>query len=381
MSSHLSDSPIRVGFCITELRVGGAERCLTELATGLKRERFVPIVYCLRPRPVPPQDELAGRLESRGIVVRYLGAQSACSAPFVFARLVRCLRQDKPDVLQSFLFHANVLGRFAARCAGVRGVVSGIRVAERDRPWRLALDRATSRLVDRYVCVSQSVADFSQHAGGLNHEKLMVIPNGIDVEALAQAIVRDNLPGVPKGRRFLCCVGRLEAQKRVDWLLRLTPRVLAELDDHDLLIVGQGPQRAYLEKLAAELGVQWRVHFLGWRNDVPAILAASDALLLSSAWEGMPNVVLEAMACGKPVIATDVEGVKELLGEASEPQIAAQEDTETFVQKILEIARNPTIAARLGDVNRRRAGQHFSIAAMVRQYEALYHELLGHRPV
>jgi glycosyltransferase involved in cell wall biosynthesis len=154
---------------------------------------------------------------------------------------------------------------------------------------------------------------------------------------------------------------------------------LARLSDHDLLLVGAGPERASLEQLATRLCIAERVHFAGFRDDVPEILAASDLLVLTSRWEGMPNVVLEAMASGKPVVATDVEGVSELLGPLSGEQTVRPGDAKGFVQKVVTIASDSSIGARLGAQNRARAQQHFSLAAMATNYQLLYRSLLAQR--
>ena len=119
---------------------------------------------------------------------------------------------------------------------------------------------------------------------------------------------------MPAGRDVVTCIGRLDRQKGLDWLLETAAIWLPQLPRCDLLLVGQGPERRKLEAQCRGLGIGDRVHFAGWRPDVAEILAASRLLVLPSAWEGMPNVVLEAMAAGLPVVATDVEGVRELLG-------------------------------------------------------------------
>jgi glycosyltransferase involved in cell wall biosynthesis len=117
------------------------------------------------------------------------------------------------------------------------------------------------------------------------------------------------------------------------------------------------------------------VHWLGWRPDVPELLAASQALLLPSAWEGMPNVVLEAMAAGLPIVATDVEGVAELLGQNSGDQVAQRQQPQQFAEKIVALASDPNLASRLAAANRARA-QQFSLEAMVSRYSDLFESLL-----
>ncbi len=371
-----SNPPIRIALCITELDPGGAERCLVELVERLDRERFEPVVYCLGPRPSGNGRSLADRLEQSGVVVHSFGARRAAQFPWIVGALVRRMKADAPRILQCFLFHANVLGPWAARRAGVPHVVTGIRVAERRAGWHLRLARWTDKSVERHVCVSQAVLEFSSATGGLDSQKLLVIPNGVDLERFASGdAARPNDLGIGPGRRLIAFVGRLEEQKGLDWLLRLLPQVLEGLPQHDLAVVGSGPQRAALSRLTQQQGLADRVHFVGFRSDVPAILAASEVLALPSRWEGMPNVVLEAMAAGRPVVATGAEGVIEALGPGSAQQVVRLDHGEAFVAKLRAILQNRELAARLGQANRQRVEQLFGIEAMVAAYERLYLDL------
>jgi glycosyltransferase involved in cell wall biosynthesis len=369
-------TPIRIAFCITGLEPGGAEKCLVELVKRLDRQQFEAVVYCLGPRPRGNPDSLADQLEAASTTVVCFDARRSIDAPRTLWRLRRRMRRDRPDIVQGFLFHANVLGSLAALLAGVPHVVTGIRVAEQRGQRYLAAARVVDRWVERHVCVSQAVKDFSHRRGGLPESKLVVIPNGVDVARFdaATPVSLERL-GVPPGRRVIVHVGRLDEQKGIDWLLQLMPRVFAELPGHDLLLVGAGPRRAELVALAGRLGVHDRVHFGGFREDVPSILKASEALVLASRWEGMPNVVLEAMAAGKPVVATDVEGVGEALGPAAAQQIVSSRNPDCFAEKLVALLKNRDLAAELGAENRFRAEHFFSLDAMAEAYSRLYRSL------
>jgi glycosyltransferase involved in cell wall biosynthesis len=377
--------PIRIAFCITELEPGGAERCLVELVTRLDPARFTPEIYCLAPRPVGKAALLADRLEQSRISVVYLGARSFRQAPRVVWQLRRLLTQSRPEILQTFLFHANVLGATAARLAGVPIVVTGIRVAERRAAWRLAAERWTARWVTRHVCVSQGVREFSARAAGLSPDKLVVIPNGVDVERFATAApCRLESLGVTPPRRFIVYVGRIDVQKDVEALVTeiYSPERFPE---HDLVLVGDGPQRQALERAVAQSASAERIHFAGYREDVAQIMAASDLLVLPSRWEGMPNVVLEAMAAARPVVATDVEGVAEALGPLAADQVVGRAAKDSgnhewcaaFAEKMRVILADSQLAARLGRENQARVKPHFTHDAMVRAYERLYLDLLA----
>jgi glycosyltransferase involved in cell wall biosynthesis len=251
-------------------------------------------------------------------------------------------------------------------------------VAERQHRWHLWLDRATADRVDRHVSVSEAVARFSAERGGLPAGKIVVIPNGVDLQRYPSSRRADlQSCGVRAGRRVVTYVGRLDRQKGVRWLVETAPRWLDRLPDCDLLLVGKGPDRAALERLSRKEGIANRVRFAGWRSDVSEILAASDLLVLPSAWEGMPNVVLQAMASRLPVLATDVEGVRELLGSEAAAQTVAYGDTEALASKLVALMSDPRFASDLGEKNRLRAESHFDVQRMVRAYQDLWESLVG----
>jgi glycosyltransferase involved in cell wall biosynthesis len=369
---------IRIALCITELEVGGAERNLVELATRLDRDTWDPVVYCLKPRPPADEASCVPPLEAAGIPVHCLGMRQIWHALPAIGRLRRRFVEQRPELVQTFLFHANLAGRLAARRAGVPRVVSGIRVAERRCRWHIWADRLTARLVDRHVCVSQAVARFSAERASIPAEKLVVIPNGIDLAGYPVARPADLASlGVPSGRRVVTYVGRLDRQKGLHWLLETAGGWLHRVPDCDLLLVGKGPDRARLERLCAKHALSGRVRFLGWRPDVPEILAASHLLVLPSIWEGMPNVVLQAMASRLPVLATDVEGVRELLGPGSSSQVVRYGDTQAFAEKLVTLMTDRKLAAELGQKNRARAEAEFAIERVVAAYEDLWRALVA----
>jgi glycosyltransferase involved in cell wall biosynthesis len=368
-----SSAPIRLALAITELEPGGAERCLVEIALGLDRNRYAPAVYSLAPEPVGEKRELVERLQAAGIPTQFLDLQRSWQFFSGARRLASLLREQQAEIVQTFLFHANVLGARAERLAGVPHV-TGLRVAD-PRRWRISVERWATRSAAQHVCVSQSVADFYRQRG-FDAQKLVVIPNGIDV-----ARWRDAPPaelsqfGIPPGQRAIIFVGRLHEQKGLAPLFAHLRSLFQKLPGHDLLLVGDGPQRSQLTALAQQLEIADLVHFAGWRSDVHAILAAADLLVLPSRWEGMPNAILEAMAAGKPVVAAPAHGVVELLGDAADEQVVSIESGELFHERIATILSDPKLAARLGTRNQERAIQQFSIGFSVSQYDRLYAQL------
>jgi glycosyltransferase involved in cell wall biosynthesis len=366
--------PTRLALVITELAPGGAERCLVELATRLDRSRFSPVVYSLMPPPDQRRAALVDRLAQARIPVEFLGLTRPWEYFAAVRRLAEMLREQQAEIVQAFLFHANVVGTRAARLAEVPHLATGIRVAD-PRWWRVALERAATASADKHVCVSQSVAE-SCRRSGYAAEKLVVIPNGIEMERWRDAEPMDlSTFTVPPGRRAMVFVGRLDKQKGLDRFFRELPAVFREMPQHDLVLVGEGPQKATLARAAKWLGIDERVHFVGWRDDVPSVVAAANLVVLPSRWEGMPNAVLEAMAAGKPVVAMQAEGIVELLGLAALDQTVQQGDWSKFRSKLIEITKDQSLARELGQRNQERAIQ-FSLESLVERYQRLFESLV-----
>lgn len=367
---------LRVALCITGLEPGGAERCLAELAARVDRQRFRPTVCCLARRP--RDTLLVERLEAAGVEARFFGAQRAWHAARTIARVAGWLAESRADVLQSFLFHANVVGPLAACRSGLAAVATGIRVAEPSRRWRHAVERWAARRAARHVCVSRDVAAFAAAVMGLSPDKLVVIPNGVDSARHAAAKPADlRSLGIAPGRKVAVFVGRLDRQKNPGLLIAAAAEWMARLPSWDLLVVGDGPLREPTVRQCGRLGIAHRVHLVGARRDVPELLAAASLLVLSSSWEGMPNAVLEAMAAGLPVVATRAEGLAELLGAAAEEQLVplarggSLPDATAVADRVVRIASDPATAGRLGRANWLRAAE-FSLDRMVRAYETLW---------
>lgn len=372
-----SSSAANIALCITDLEPGGAERTLVELAIRLDRALFNPGVFCLAARP-PRDDVLPRKLVAAEIPVHFMDAGPLRSAPRVYRRLRKEFAEFRPAIVQTMLWHANTLGTIAARRAQIPHILTGIRVVE-PRPGRHWWTRRVDRFVDRHVCVSQSVAEYTAKKVRIARDKLVVIPNGIAAERYPQDPLDLTELGLLPGRRALAFVGRLDEQKRSEWLLRRMPEILARLPTHDLIMVGHGPLHGSLLRLVDRLNLAGRIHFVGWRNDVPAILAASDLLLLTSAHEGMPNVVLEAMASGIPVVSTRSEGIDELLGDDVH-QVVDQGDAHDFVRRVSHLGPDRELCRQIGAANRQRAVAQFSIERMVAKYADLYQTLLDIPP-
>jgi glycosyltransferase involved in cell wall biosynthesis len=366
-----SRTPIPIAFCITELDPGGAEKILMEIAAGLDRRDWSPHVYCLG-KP----GQVADELRLRGVPVTSYQARGIWDAWRVVNRLTSDLSQQRPQLLQTFLFHGNILGRLAGYRAGVPVIVSGIRVAERDRRWQLWIDRLSNRLVSRNICVSEEVALFSEQVGGLDRRKSLVIPNGVDRSRFRRTAAANwEEFGLPVGCRPLVTVGRLTKQKGHAVLLEAWSKVSPMFSSEHLVFVGDGELRDELKKQALDLKINQSTHFLGYQSNIAGSLRGAGAFVLPSLWEGMPNVLLEALAAGLPVVSTRVEGTPPLVVEGSNGWLVQPGDAGDLATGIIRLLQAKSRWAEMGVNSQTILGEDFTIEGMVDRYAACYQAL------
>lgn len=366
------ESPIPIAFCITGLQPGGAERALVQIVKRLNREKWAPVVYSLT-----GTGPLVADLQAAGVPTEILHTRSAWDVSIIW-KLARKFKEQKPVLLQTFLFHANFAGRIAARRSGVPHIVSGIRVSEKRKNGHLLLDRLTNRLVDFNICVSQSVAEFSIRAGKLPESKVTVIPNGVDFELFASAEPLDlSLWGIPADAKVVLFVGRLDPQKAPGDLLTAFGRFAEQAPDFHLLFVGEGPLKTELQQSANQLSCAERVHFAGWQSQIPQLMRAADCLVLPSLWEGMPNVVLEAMASGLPVISTEVDGVSELIQQGEQGTLVAQRSPAEIQQALQALATQPASFRKMAGNAQDTVKKEFTWDSIAHKYEQVYEKILS----
>jgi len=356
---------MRIDFVITELNVGGAERCLTELATGLSASGDRVRVLSIGSLPGGEQQVLVDQMRDAGIDVRSCDADSS----FQFAAAYRTLRNW--FLCQTFLFHANVLGTIAAKSTGVKIRIGGLRVAD-DRLLRRRVARLVVPRMRHVVCVSDEVEQFAHRRLGCSSDQTVVIPN-----SFASAVpTRWSTLGWPDDSKVVLFVGRLHSQKGIDLLQDQIDSIAPTGTDRRLLLVGDGPLRKRLELWTNSIGRD-RVRLLPWQPNVAPLMRACRLLVLPSRYEGMPNVVLEAMAAGRPVVCSDIEGSKQLLGHARESQVFRTGNSEAMKNLIEQFLSDEDLSEKIGEDNQARARNDFSVAAMVDAYRGFYRTVLA----
>jgi glycosyltransferase involved in cell wall biosynthesis len=363
---------IRLLLVIPTLVRGGAEKQLTLLASGLPRDQFDVHVAVLT--HTGPYEDV---LRRENIPVTIIGKRWKLD-PLSYRRLKREMLRLKPDIVHTWLFAANAYGRQAAIAARVPHIVAGERCVDL---WKtglhFAIDRALARRTERIITNSTGVKDFYV-SRGLPAEKFAVIPNGIQPTPPSEPISRDNLLKqlqLPPGARLIGAVGRLWPQKRVKDLIWAVDLLKSTRDDAHLLIVGDGPQRWRLERYRDQNQITERVHFLGERDDVPRLMPHFDVLWLASQYEGQSNAIMEAMAAGVPVIATDIPGNRDLVAPDETGYLLPLGDRYEFTRRTHWLFDDEPLRRRLGEAGRQRILRDFTIEQMVHHHATLYHEV------
>ena len=369
--------PARVLLVIPTLDRSGAEKQFTLLATGLPRAQFdVQVVALTRSGPY------AEDLERHGVPLTVLGKRWKFD-PLCLWKLSRLIKRWKPDLVHTWLFAANSYGRMVAGGRRQPPVIVSERCVDTWKSgWQLTLDRWQISRTARLVGNSQSVADFYGRQQ-FPADRIRVVPNGIELPERANVLIpaerdrrRAQLCGLPAGAKVLGYVGRLARQKRVldlIWMLVLLENVR---DDVYLLLVGDGPEREWLERFARDLNVESRVIFLGHRQDVPAILPLLDVFCLASDFEGMSNSVMEAMAVGLPVLASDISANRELVVEGQTGYLIPVGDRAAYARAALSLFERPDMSERLGTAGRERLATEFRVEQMIQGYVDIYRDVI-----
>jgi glycosyltransferase involved in cell wall biosynthesis len=361
--------PLRVMFVLSSMPVGGAETLLVNLTRRLDKTRFTPLLCCLQTLG-PLGEELAGELPA------FSGLIHGKYDLLVLPRLVRLFKRERVDAVVTIGAGDKMFwGRIAAHLAGVPVICSAIHsTGWPDVIERLNRTSLLTRWTDAFIAVADEHGRHLVDIEGFPAQLVHVIPNGIDVDRFAatnsSSAMRQSL-GVAADAPLVGIVAALRPEKDHVLFLNTAAIIRDKVPAARFLIIGDGPERPRLEKLAAELSLRDAVQFLGNRSDVPELLNSLDVFVLTSQMEASPVSIMEAMACGKPVVAPRVGSIDEsvidgVTGFLVEPGCSVQAS-----DRILRLLHDPPLAQRLGRAGRERVCRRSSLAAMVAGYEDL----------
>jgi glycosyltransferase involved in cell wall biosynthesis len=287
------------------------------------------------------------------------------------------VRQLDPDLIHSSLFHANLAARLVGRLDRQRPLLTSTVTIETQRKWHLLVEALTGDSSDLHVANSEAVARHLRDEVGLSPERLRVIPNGLDFAEIDRVppARRDEL-GLRGDVPLIVWAGRMDPVKNLETLIDVFAEVRRRVTVQ-LLLMGDGPQRQRIQTRVAMRGVQSSVTFAGWSENVAGWIKTADLLLLPSLTEGSPNVMLEAMACGCPVVASDVPGSRELITPHENGCLCCSGDVRCFAQEVLGLLEDEALRQRLAESALLRVRQRHDIQDVVVRWRSAYDRLIS----
>jgi glycosyltransferase involved in cell wall biosynthesis len=366
---------------ITSLERGGAENHLLALLTHADHQAFD-----FETAVVSGEGELVGVFRQAGLQVHLLKARSRFD-PFALGRLVKLLRAGRYDIVHSHLFRADI---FAGLAVGQLGERAPLLVSTRHNDDRFFLNPFVgiahymiSSRQDLIIAISDHIARFTVSRGVRYPARVRRVYHGMEpnvTDALERdgQLIRAEL-GVGPQDFLVGNVGRLALQKGQRHLIRAMPLLLERVPRAHAVIAGGGDLEDYLRDLSVEVGVADRVHVLGPRRDVPALMHAIDVFAMPSIWEGFGLVLLEAMAAGRPVVASRVATIPEVVVDGETGVLVPAGDPVALAEALAGLAHDGERARAFGEAGRERLRKRFSIEKMVGDTELLYRELLEER--
>ena len=365
--------PLRVMFLITSMPVGGAETLLVNLIRRLDRERFLPLLGCFKSLG-PLGEELAAEIPAFEHLIKHKYDVG------VVSRLVKLLQDERIDAVVTVGAGDKMFwGRIAAKRAGLPVVLCALHsTGWPDAIGRLNRARVLTRWTDGFIGVADSHAQHLIEKEHFPTYKVRVVPNGVDADRFhtsrETASLRQTL-GLSVTAPVAGIVAALRPEKNHEMFMQVAAQVRKEVPDAQFLVIGDGPERAKLERIATELKLEGAVQFLGTRSDIPELLAALDVFLLTSRIEANPVSILEAMATGKPVVAPRVGSISESVNDGETGFLIEPNDTQQAAAAVVRLLLRPELAQRLGQAGRAAVVERWSLERMVEGYEDLITEI------
>lgn len=357
----------------TDSKIAGTEKLLLSLADKYDKGKFE-MVFCTFAREGCFHEEMK-RMHHQALS---LTDQNLSGYLFILSKLISLLRKNKFDIIHTHLFHASLLGQIVARIPpGSRTILTR---HYSDFMWvyggvvKRNLDRLSAILADRIIAVSNAVRDTLINTEHIDPNKIVRVYNGIDLESIGK-VKKDN---------FFCnkhirlgCIGTLHPCKGHKFLLEAVAQLRDEFKNIELIIVGDGILRNYLERICAQLGIGDIVSFLGFQSNVFDSLGNMDIVIQPSVKEGFGITLLEAMAMERPVVASSVDGIPEIVVNNETGILVPPQDSDAIAKAIRYLIKNPNIAVAMGKRGRKRVEDHFTIDKMISEYSSLYEAMTG----
>ena len=368
-----SNGKINVLQLVEGFGLGGAEKKLKELIENVDREKFHTVVCSLGLGDTIKHE--FEELRNLGIEVMEIPRKVRVDFGLLF-KIAKLIKEKNIDVVMTTLFYADVIGPLAGKLGNAKAVFSWETISA---PWwlykrRLLPYQFAMRYCKKVISVSNATAEFLINKRGVPPEKVMVIPYGVDLRKyqLGNGVKKRESIGLSADDKIVGMVGRLVPQKGHVYLIDAAELVIKKFPDVKFVIVGDGELKDQLLEKVRARNLEKNFRFLGFRSDVNELLWTFDIFTLPSLYEGLPNVVLEAMASSLPVVATPVDGTKEAVVDNETGFLVPVKDVEGLANALIKLLSDPALAQRIGKNGRKRVEDVFSLEKQVKSFEELY---------
>lgn len=375
----------KILYIIDNIEFGGGERVFSQIIRGINKERFSVLVSS------NPGGTFEKKLMEVGIKIDPLDMTHRYNLRTI-SQLKRIIKTKDVQIVHSQGGRADFFARTASRIASVPIIISsmamlveGYDVSILRKGLYVLIDRWTERWVNKFIVLSEAMRQSLIKRHKIPPENIVKIYNGIEIEEYNPDLkeVRNKklevkrALGLKNDVLVIGAIGRLVWQKGFEYLIRAAPEVLNKFPKARFLIVGEGPLKNKLILTSEKLNVADRIIFTGFRSDIKEILASIDVLAMPSLLEGLPMVLLEAMAMAKPIVATRIDGITEVLEHVKTGLLVPAENSHALAEAIAGILNDKAKANFFGRNAREAAKEKFSVKKMVQQTERLYEELLN----
>ncbi len=364
----------KILFVITDTGIGGAEKELNTLISEIRDEYDCTVVSLKK------EGYAARELKKQNVKLYSLNMsktgrlKNVLTAPIAVLRLLFIFLKEKPDLIYSSLFMADILS--AVVCIPIRKpLIASLQVAEREKSWQWLIRKIFDFTVTEYVAVSKAVADFYSEKAAIEKSKFTVIPNSVNAENYRDSSKKEGLKkelGIDKEAFVIMSIGRLHRQKGLEYGLKAFKQIKKDHLNVRYVIVGKGPESDRLRRIAERLDISSYVLFTGERKDVPDLLSLADVVLHPSRWEGMPNVVLEAMASATPVVASDVDGTREIIDNGKDGFLVETGEVNEMANIISKLIKSSTLLQNIASAGRTKVEKQFSTDSFVSAHRRVF---------
>ena len=365
---------IKIGFVIWGLGLGGAERVVMQLAAGLDRSRYEPVIICLN-----EPGAFASEMEQENIPVYALHKESAIDFKML-RNMYRLIRDEKIQLLHTHLWGANTWGRLVGRMAGIPVVVTEHNVDVWKKKRHQIIDRILCRITARLIAVSDEVNKFYVN-WGLPADLIETIYNGVDVASLSVPIDVSELKkiyDINDDDMVIGWLGRMVPAKDLPTLFMAFHKIVESNKKVKLLLVGDGPDKDEIVALGKELGIDKSVIYAGFQKNIAQFYHLMDFVVLSSTREGHPIVALEAMAAGRSMVATRVGGVPVLVQDDKTGYLVDSKDPLAFSLALQRLLNHPEKIKQLGLAAQKLVREDYSVDSMIKSHDRVYMNALNY---